>query len=120
VHAARKRLAEVPGASVEELDVPGQWPAGRFDLVVVSEMGYFLSPTDLDRLIDRVADSLEDDGVVLLCHWRHPVAGWVLDGPDVHERFRASRLPDEAARYEDRDVEIAVLCRQESWPDPDA
>jgi LmbE family N-acetylglucosaminyl deacetylase len=120
VHAARKRLADVPGASVAELDVPGQWPVGRFDLVVVSEMGYFLSPTDLDRLIDRIADSLDDDGVVLLCHWRHHVAGWVLDGPDVHERFRASRLPDEAARYEDRDVEIAVLCRQESWPDPDA
>lgn len=120
VHAARKRLARVDGASVAEMDVPGQWPTGRFDLVVVSEVGYFLSPNDLDLLIERIAGSLEDDGIVLLCHWRHPVAGWVLDGPGVHERFRASRLPDEMARYEDRDVEIVVLCRPDTWPDPDA
>lgn len=120
VATARERLAHLEGVSVEEADVPDQWPAGRFDLVVVSETGYFLSPAALDRLIDRIAGCLTDDGVVLLCHWRHPVAGWVLDGPDVHERFRDSRLPDEAARYEDRDVEIVVLCSSEHWPDADA
>ncbi len=120
VATARERLAQVAGVSVEEADVPGQWPSGRFDLVVVSETGYFLSPAALDRLIDRIAGSLTEDGVVLLCHWRHPVAGWVLDGPDVHERFRDGRLPHEAARYEDRDFEIIILCPAEHWPDPDA
>lgn len=119
VHEARKRLAGLEGASVRELDVPSQYPEGPFDLVVVSEVGYFLSPAELERLIARIADSLTPDGVVLLCHWRHPVAGWVLDGPDVHERFRASVLPREAARYEDRDVEIVVLCAPDHWPDPD-
>lgn len=119
VHAARKRLADLAGTSVEEVDVPRQWPEGRFDLVVLSETGYFLSPAQLDRMIERVCESLTDDGVVLLCHWRHPVSGWVLDGPDVHERFRSSDLPDEAAHYEDRDVEIVVLCRPAHWPDPD-
>ena len=121
VHEARKRLAGVAGVTVRELDLPSQYPDGPFDLVVVSEVGYFLSPAELDRLISRIAESLDPDGVVLLCHWRHPVAGWVLDGPEVHERFRASvLLPPEAARYEDRDVEIVVLCAPEHWPDADA
>ncbi len=120
VHEARKRLADVAGATVRELDIPSQWPEGRFDLVVVSEVGYFLSPAELERLITKISHSLEDDGVVLLCHWLHPVAGWVLDGPDVHERFRDSELPAEAAHYADRDVEIVVLCAPEHWPGPDA
>lgn len=116
--AARTRLADVRGVSVQEMDVPGHWPPGRFDLIVVSETGYFLSPADVDGLIDRIADSLDDDGVVLLCHWRHPVSGWVLDGPAVHDLFLSSRLPDEAARYTDRDVEILVLCGPHVWPEP--
>jgi SAM-dependent methyltransferase len=120
VHEARRRLAEIEGATVRELDIPSQYPDGPFDLVVVSEVGYFLSPAELERLITRICGSLDPDGVVLLCHWRHPVAGWVLDGPDVHQRFRTSVLPPEAARYEDRDVEIVVLCAPEHWPDADA
>ncbi len=120
VHEARKRLAGLEGATVRELDIPSQYPDGPFDLVVVSEVGYFLSPAELDRLVARICSSLADDGVVLLCHWRHPVAGWVLNGPEVHERFRASELPPEAARYQDRDVEIVVLCTPEQWPDADA
>jgi LmbE family N-acetylglucosaminyl deacetylase/SAM-dependent methyltransferase len=117
VHEARKRLAGLAGATVRELDIPAQYPDGPFDLVVVSEVGYFLSPAELERLVTRIRDSLADDGVVLLCHWRHPVPGWVLDGPDVHERFRTTELPPEAARYEDRDVEIVVLCAPDHWPD---
>jgi LmbE family N-acetylglucosaminyl deacetylase/protein-L-isoaspartate O-methyltransferase len=118
VAEARARLADTPGARVEECDVPGEWPSGRFDLVVVSETGYFLSPGSLDRLITRISRSLEPGGTVLLCHWRHRVEGWVLDGPDVHERFRGSSLPPEMAHYEDRDVEISVLCPAAQWPEP--
>lgn len=121
VAAAQERLADLPHVRAEHRDVPVEWPAGTFDLVVVSEVGYFLSPRDLDRLVERVAESLPPDGVVVLCHWRHPVGGWVLDGPEVHDRFRrADGLPPEAACYRDRDVEICVLSRSEDWPEPEA
>ncbi|MFC4785245.1 PIG-L family deacetylase [Nocardioides sp. MAHUQ-72] len=120
VARAGARLADWSTVEVRECDVPRDWPEGRFDLVVVSETGYFLSPGSLDRLIARIGGCLEPGGVVLLCHWRHPVEGWVLDGPDVHERFRASSLPPEMARYEDRDVEISVLAPAEQWPEPSA
>ena len=50
--------------------------------VVVSEVGYFLSPRALDRMVDRLAEGLDDDGVVVLCHWRHRIEGWALDGSD--------------------------------------
>ncbi|WP_151083376.1 PIG-L family deacetylase [Nocardioides cynanchi] len=115
--AARQRLADLPGVAVADLDVPHAWPDEEpFDLVVVSEVGYFLSPQALDALVDRVSTGLSHDGVVVLCHWRHPVEGWVADADDVHRRFHEGALPPLQADYRDRDVEIRVHA--EHWPDP--
>ena len=119
VAAAERRFEDVDHVEVLRLDVPREWPDGdRFDLVVLSEVGYFMSPAGLEHLVGRVADSLTADGVVVLCHWRHPIEGWPLDGADVLEGFRDPRLPDVAATYRDRDVEIAVLSGADGWPDP--
>jgi len=118
--AARRRLDPLPQVTVEQHGVPGSWPEGRFDLVVVSEVGYFLSPVALDHLVQRVRTCLADDGVVVLCHWRHEIAGWPLDGPDVHARFVAAELAPVAATYRDRDVEILVLAGADQLPGPGA
>lgn len=108
---ARERLDagdhEEAGVRLVQGAVPDDWPPGPWDLVVVSEVGYFLSPVALEGLVDRVVADLADGGTVLLCHWRHPVEGWPLDGADVHDAFRAV-LPV-AATYRDADVEVLVL-----------
>ncbi len=78
-------LAHLPHARAEQARVPAEWPDGAFDLVVVSEIGYFLSPRELAGLVGRVRDCLSPDGVLLLCHWRHPISGWPLGGDRVHE-----------------------------------
>jgi hypothetical protein len=49
---------------------PRQWPTAAFDLIVLSEMLYFLSPEDVTSVADRVADTLVADGIVLLVNWR--------------------------------------------------
>ena len=113
---ARGRLGD--RAELRLMTAPQEWPDGSFDLVVVSEVGYFLSPGALERLVDRVATSLSPDGVVVLCHWRHPVRGWAVDGPQVHRAFARGDLPEVAATYRDRDVEIVVHAAPELWPDP--
>ena len=96
----------------------GFWPDGELDLVVLSEVGYFLSPAALEGLVGRVITSLSPKGVVVLCHWRHPVKGWPLDGPEVHRLFGREGLPPVAATYRDRDVEIVVHAQPDQWPDP--
>ena len=119
---ARQRFADVPHVRVRGRDVPHEWPdpdtEGTFDLVVVSEVGYFLSPGALEQLVERVAGSLREDGVLVLCHWRHPVEGWVLDASAVHALFEAVGPLPVAASYRDRDVEIQVLCAEPAWLDP--
>ncbi len=118
-HAVAAARASVPATvDVRQADVASSWPDGMFDLVVLSEVGYFLSPIDLERLLVRVRDCLTDDGVVLLCHWRHDVVGWVLNGPEVHAKAVTAGLPPVAARYGDRDIELLVLARDTDWPDP--
>ncbi|QIM21881.1 bifunctional PIG-L family deacetylase/class I SAM-dependent methyltransferase [Phycicoccus sp. HDW14] len=63
---------------------PDGVPDERFDLVVLSEVGYFLTPTDWLETLRVVRDRLSDGGEVVLVHWRHPTEGIPLDGPTVH------------------------------------
>ena len=58
--------------------------------------------------------------MVVLCHWRHEVEGWPLDGRDVHERFLAAEVRPLLARYVDRDVELLVLGHEAVAPDPES
>lgn len=116
VAAARERLADEPRARVEERDVTAGWPAASYDLVVLSEVGYFLSPRDLDRFGDVVEVALRAGGVLVLCHWRHDIEGWPRDGADVSARLAARVGWSVQARYADRDVEILVLARSDVLP----
>jgi len=117
--AARARFRDNDRVTVAELDVPHDWPHDvTFDLVVVSEVGYFMSPAGLERLVGRIAESLGPEGVLVLCHWRHAVEGWVLDAEGVHTAFEDPRLPELSASYRDRDVEIRVHAHDHGWPDP--
>ncbi len=115
---AREALAGLSSVEVRLAHVPDQWPAGTFDLVVVSEVAYFLSPVALDRLVERIRGALSPDGTVVLAHWRHPVEGWPLDGPRAHATIRAAGLRPELGAWADRDVEIVVLGSEDTRPDP--
>ena len=121
VAAARSRLQHLQHVRVEELSVPTAWPevpAGGFDLVVLSEVGYFLSPGGLDALLARLGADLAEDGVLVLCHWRHSIVGWPLDGADVHRVVISSGVRPVSAEYRDRDIELLVLTRPGELPDP--
>jgi hypothetical protein len=51
------------------MQVPNEWPDQSFDLIVLSEVLYFLSPEDIDRCARRTRDSLLSGGKVLLVNW---------------------------------------------------
>lgn len=117
---ALARAAERTAGSAVRLlhgSIPDAWPAGRFDVVVLSEVGYFLSPAALDEVVARVAGSLADDGVVLLCHWRHPVRGWPLDADAVHHAFDRPSMPPRAASYADGDVRLELRAARSAMPE---
>ncbi|PNG31779.1 SAM-dependent methyltransferase [Pseudomonas protegens] len=94
VSLARQRLRSMPQARVECARLPEDWPDGPFELIVISELGYYLDPDDLARLVTRALGSLAADGQLLACHWRPPIAGCPLEGGQVHAMLhRQLQLP---------------------------
>ncbi|MCE7761310.1 methyltransferase domain-containing protein [Pseudomonas putida] len=92
VGLARQRLGTAHHAHVEQGHLPGDWPGGQFDLIVLSEIGYYLDPTAWLQVIEQSVASLTGDGALLACHWRHPIAGCPQDGREVHDLL-ARHLP---------------------------
>lgn len=69
LESARATCADRPNARFAMGAVPGEWPDGAFDLIVLSEVVYFLDRTDLAGLIARIEASLSPGGDVVLVHW---------------------------------------------------
>ena len=84
VDRARDRLAGQTHVRVERADVASVFPAGDFDLVVLSEVGYYFSKSVLERVLGDAVDALSPGGTFVACHWRHPVDDYALSGDDVH------------------------------------
>ena len=113
VERAAERLASLPDAEVRRAVLPGEWPADAAgaDLVIASEIGYFLQPEELDAMLDRVAEDLAPGGELLLCHWRHPIQGWPLDGDTVHARVAADPRWRLHAEHTEDDFRISLHVR---------
>jgi hypothetical protein len=111
VRAARERLAGRDGVRVERRRIPDEWPAGQFDLVVLSEVGYYLDLGSLDRLAGAAADGLEPGGDLVLVHWRHPVADYPLDGDTVHAAFAGRPELERTAAHLEADFRLEVYAR---------
>lgn len=101
---ARQHNAGTPAIRFASLFVPGDWPADRFDLVVLSEVIDYLGEGDVLRLAERVAGSLDPGGDVVLVHWVGKKRG-PPSGDEASDRFvaalagrtavlRAERNPD--------------------------
>ena len=61
--------------------IPGDWPTQSFELVLLSEVGYYLGEEDCRRLGELAAASTTD---LVIVHWRHPVDDYPLSGDEVH------------------------------------
>ncbi|MGZ0715212.1 SAM-dependent methyltransferase [Pseudomonas palleroniana] len=84
VALAKTRLSAFPHAQVQQRRLPEQWPTGQFELIVLSELGYYLDAADLRRLIDCALASLAPNGQLLACHWRPLIEGCPQTAEQVH------------------------------------
>jgi LmbE family N-acetylglucosaminyl deacetylase/SAM-dependent methyltransferase len=108
VAATSARTAGLPGVTVELRDFSEGVPEGPFDLVVLSEVGYYLDAETLAVRLRELAASLAPGGELLLCHWRHEVADYPLTGGQVHRAADALEGLSRFISYVDEDVELGV------------
>nr|WP_254281324.1 SAM-dependent methyltransferase [Frigoribacterium sp. VKM Ac-2836] len=111
VEAARERLADLPHVTVEQADAAADYPSGPFDLVVLSEVGYYLAPDAFGRLVDSIVDGLAEDGDVVACHWARPEGDFRQGAQDVHARLGADPRLHRVSHHVEADFVLDVFSR---------
>ena len=90
---ARTANAGLPNLAFREATLPRDFPDGRYDLIVLSEVLYYLSRPDLAALAERCRNALAPDGQMVLCHWLGET-DYPLRGDEAAELFIAAVAPD--------------------------
>ncbi len=85
---ARLRLAPHLHARLVEGRAPRDLPDLRPDLVVLSEVLYFLEPEDIDALAAWIGARITSGGRVVAVNWTGPT-GEALSGREAADRLRA-------------------------------
>ena len=96
---ARQRCAALPQVELRKMQVPGEFPEGQFDLILLSEVGYYWSPADLARAADQMLAALAPAGQLLLVHWTPPVPDYPQTGDEVHDFFLQKAQPGGMLRH---------------------
>jgi len=111
VTLARERTAHLTHVEVRLAWLPDEWPDQAFDLIVVSEMAYYLDAAALDLLADRMRASLLpnwSNATVLACHWRPRIDGCAMSGDEVHRRLADRLALPQRCGYFDDDFRLDV------------
>jgi len=107
IRQAHRTLRSVDNVVIKRGHIPEQWPTGSFDLIVLSEVGYYCP--DLQALEMRVEDSLTPDGLLVACHWRHEATDYPHSAEDVH--YALGRGLHEIVRHVETDFLLHIWCR---------
>ena len=109
VTRTRERTAAMSGVEVRKGGLPDDWPDQKADLIVLSEVGYYLDEADLTRAVAAATSRLTEGGTVLAVHWRHDAPDYPLSGDRVHDLIAASPGLARLGGYHDEDVLIDVF-----------
>ncbi|WP_085708212.1 MULTISPECIES: SAM-dependent methyltransferase [unclassified Pseudomonas] len=112
VNLARTRLSLFDHTEVRHGRLPGDWPEEKFDLIVFSEIGYYLDRQDLTEVIRRVSNSLTADGQLLACHWRPPIEGCPLNARQVHDLIHEHLHLPRLVLHQEADFLLEVWSRE--------
>ncbi|GAC1318011.1 MAG: SAM-dependent methyltransferase [Acidimicrobiales bacterium] len=108
VGRARSRLEPLDNVEVRQLLLPDQWPGGQFDLVVLSEVLYYLDESELAQLLDKAVGTMGPHGEMVAVHWLG-VTDYPLSGGRVHEVLRAHPALEPIGCWREQEFQLDVL-----------
>lgn len=85
---AQTRCRNLPQVEFKILQVPAEFPGETFDLILVSEVGYYLSVADWRTTVDLIVARLAPGGTAALVHWTPFVPDYPQTGDAVHDAFK--------------------------------
>ncbi|SEB71778.1 SAM-dependent methyltransferase [Terriglobus roseus] len=105
VEQARVRCAGLPGVSVYCASLTEDAPIAMFDLVVLSEIGYYFTAEEWHDQVARIAHALQPGATLLAAHWLGHSPDHIQGGDAVHAELLACPrlLLDHSERHEQAD-----------------
>lgn len=79
-----ERTHEHANVRAVAMSIPGEFPDGVFDLVIASDVLYYLPVVELKRCVERIEASLAGGGAFVAVHYV-PRMGSVLNGDEAHD-----------------------------------
>lgn len=66
---ARSRVGDGTRIRFRQAELPQDWPPGAFDLIVFSEVLYFMTAQEIHRCAELTRNALTSNGLCLLVNW---------------------------------------------------
>ncbi len=95
----------------ERGSVPQEWPDDAFDLIVLSELLYFLDEADRRHVLTRCLETLLPSGHLVLVHWRHPFDVAACTGDEAHDEVAAHPDLQTIVSHRETDFRLEVFAR---------
>ncbi|WP_309738925.1 SAM-dependent methyltransferase, partial [Chamaesiphon sp. OTE_20_metabat_361] len=90
---AIERCQHLNNIRFELMSVPDKFPEEYFDLIVLSEVGYYWSLPDLMKAQGLILERMRSQGHLILVHWTVDARVLPITGDAVHDAF-VELVPD--------------------------
>jgi len=84
---ARSRLRDRANVTFVSSTFPEQMPNGPWDLIVCSEVLYYLDAPAFALALTRLREAIDRGAAILVVHWRPPTETYPMRGDDVHDKL---------------------------------
>jgi SAM-dependent methyltransferase len=81
---ARQRCGALPQVRIRCAALPEGRPEGEFDLLVVSEIGYYFRESEWRAIFGELSGAVRAGGTILAAHWLGSSEDHILSGDQVH------------------------------------
>jgi SAM-dependent methyltransferase len=113
VRRARIRCSEFPAVQLRCAAVTEDAPIGDYDLIVLSEIGYYFSLSEWQFQVERIANSMRHGATLLAAHWLGYSPDHILSGDAVHQAL--SRNMYLGHEHEERHPQAGGGFRIDRW-----
>jgi trans-aconitate methyltransferase len=110
---ATDRLSDHPNVQLRRIRLPAEWPNQEFELVVLSEILYYLDTADLRETVGKAVGSVAPHGTLLSVHWRHAVPDYPQTGDVVQKAVEqaARDVLIQTVHHVEADFDLSVYVR---------
>ena len=89
---AERSCADLDRVAFRLASLPADFPEGTFDLIMLSDVLYYLATTELVRVARQGGEAATSDGEIVLCHWLGET-NYPLTGDEAAEGFISAMAP---------------------------